>query len=460
MKRKCALLNIDPNMQHISGNSKNACIAGKIPSSNSKPISEFKQSQKISEKYKQEQKLISSTSCCNDEELGALKESEINHWNMQRSDKGNECNFWFQLPAAHTHSPFAGCQFQLTATVSKSEFALKDITSDNSAWLWRSKIYHPLLSAGRKLCPCIISHAKKMSESDGQSFVQCLLSIVGKLVIRPIQWSMCEECKPDLQILSEAMARPDFFLRKARVYTPGARPLDDSDIVGGNDFASGMSPITLMHRLLKTGEYSDLNVEIISSSNKKTSFKCHRTILANKSKTFETIFKSRGDHGRLQLKNTDEHTFARLLEHIYTGNFSGKESMNLSDFQKLGSLAHACQVEDLRLLCWFALKTGLSVHNVGDLLLANQQYKEPSHTEAILGFISSNLHEIVSLTSWTHVVSQMKGDAQKTLIMLSRVVHRKTPSPGPGDSSISSKKRAFISEDTEVANKRPCPPIQ
>eukprot|EP00039_Didymoeca_costata_P019307 m.337005 g.337005 ORF g.337005 m.337005 type:complete len:473 (-) comp18021_c0_seq1:173-1591(-) len=350
----------------------------------------------------------------------------------------------FSSTSSSSSSPFAGCHFNMRVTL-PSESASWELAD----YVWESEIYHPLLKKGKPLCGCIIRTAQRIFQQGfAESCQAAVLSIVAKLVESPIRWSMCPSCNPDMGILSEAMARPDFFNRKAKVHTPGAQKLTDADIVGGCDMQR-TTPLSFLSRLLTTGEFSDIDVfvyppstaELHDASNTRkvdgepreklknrtrpTVFRCHRTILANKCKSFAAMFRNTVDSGRIVIKNVEPKMFAKFLEFVYTDSIAGRESLTVQEFQQLGYIAHTCKVEDLRLFCLTVMQCGVSIDNICDLLVNNQRWKEPAHTEILLRFLSANLNQLVNTPAWCRLLSNVKGDALITLRKLSQAVIRK-----------------------------------
>ena len=312
----------------------------------------------------------------------------------------------FMPPSLLKGTPFAGCQLRL-------RIEARGIEWNQCRWTFASEIYHPLLHQGHALCACMHKHAYQRDRDDPAG---AMMNILQKVVRQPGSYPYCSACKVNQAVLAESLVDPEFFARKARLRTPGARRLDDSDICHGRH----ETETALFKRMLQTGRHSDLRIIVMpgTENGKQVVFRCHRTILAAHSKAFATLFKTSADGGELRVENTNPQIFAIFLQFVYTGELPRKHCITPVEAIQLGSLAFTCNVSPLQKCCLVILRSSITVQNFATLLLANQKYREPVQTQLLLTFLGSNLSNILKMPGWSHLIQCMPGNVGGTLKML------------------------------------------
>lgn len=303
-------------------------------------------------------------------------------------------------------SPYKGCRFMASVALSSPP-----------VWTFRSAIYHPMLRENGQLCSCLRKHALAHNAEDE---VSGMVTVLRKLLTKPSALPPCQACRPDIMALTESLTDPQFFARKARIRTPGADPLEDADIMRGSK--ASQSQAAIFTDMLRTGSHSDIRIVVGRDGSQQATFKCHRTILAAKSMMFRQLFNSTADKGELRLNRTRPQTFARLLQYIYSGDIPGKLKISIPDIIELGSLAHACKVEQLRIFCFAMAKRFMTVETVADLLLVSQQHKEPAVTDALLKFLGKHVHAVARTEGWCRLLRHSPLKASATLRALQQVV--------------------------------------
>lgn len=291
--------------------------------------------------------------------------------------------------------PYKGCRFRLS---------VDGAATATPTWVWRSPIYHPLLSEGSELCQCLQHRAKQLDATDE---LAGMVAVVRQLLRPPALWPpCCPQCTPSSVPWTEAVSDPAFFCRKARCRTPGAAPLADAEIMRGTPTAQSRAQV--FGSLLRSGAYSDVKI-VVGAADDKASFACHRTVLAGASRMFKHLFNSTVDRGELRLNRTRPKTFARFLQYCYTADIPGAARLTAPQLLELGSLAYACKVEPLRQFAASMLRRRLTVENVTDLLLLNQQHKEPTHTDTLLQFLEQHLRAVLATEGWPRLLLKLQG---------------------------------------------------
>lgn len=223
-------------------------------------------------------------------------------------------------------------------------------------WSWQSSIYHPIFVQGKQLCKCITLNANGSRRNP--SFI---ISDVISLLEKPHYSLKCDECDVNDAAFAEMKIDCDFFLRKARVHTPGA------DLVRDEDLRAIHSPLTAeIGKLLFTGAYSDVKVVV-----SKSVFRCHRTVLSARSAVFKRMFDCGGDAGILRICDTNACAFGRLLQFIYSEKLCSRESLDIHQHFDVYELAHRFQIVPLsnyHASCLAALVTIENVLRVSKML--------------------------------------------------------------------------------------------
>jgi hypothetical protein len=167
-------------------------------------------------------------------ELASLASSYKGMMQVEHTDHGSTITF--DAPEA---SPYSGAKCSISI-----------MTNDNNSieWQWLSDIYHPIFTPGARLCRfCILHIGSGPLRSPKDIFTDICL-----LLEKPHYSTKCPSCVVNDMAFAEMKADPTFFLRKARVRTPGSHPLSDDELRGGSslDFSG----------LLKTGAFSDIKM--------------------------------------------------------------------------------------------------------------------------------------------------------------------------------------------------------
>lgn len=292
---------------------------------------------------------------------------------------------YLRVPAPAS-SPYSGAVFSLEVTVAPSSSAS---SSALLTWRWLSPIYHPCFSMGGVLCSCMLLSPHVSGANQARSPVEVLRHVL-LLLEKPHYTMRCAHCVLHDQAFAEAVDDHVFFLRKARVRTPGAEPLSDEELRGmchASAVASASAPASApphitaaaaatatatavpsapsavpsldFSHLLTSGIFSDLKVLV-----GKTSFRCHRTILAARSPVFRKHFEEGLDHGLLRVNASSSLAFARLLQYVYGSRLAKKEDLSLEQHFELFELAVTYGIAGLRnyhLGCLTSLLTAQSI---------------------------------------------------------------------------------------------------
>eukprot|EP00047_Mylnosiga_fluctuans_P006922 m.249992 g.249992 ORF g.249992 m.249992 type:complete len:403 (+) comp16476_c0_seq1:44-1252(+) len=263
------------------------------------------------------------------------------------------------LPAP-TLSPYSGATFQVDVTRVDNELV----------WRWASAIYHPTLAPGRSLCTsCILLddlHTRKTPSE--------VLRDIFSLLSFPHHARTCAHCTGDPAALAEVQTDPSFFLRKARVRTPGANPPSDEEL---------RTPCSLdFGQLLTTGMFSDVKMLV-----DKTVFRCHRTVLAARSPVLARIF-SAGDGGIVRVRETaSPTTFARLLQFAYSSKLHS--ALPLEDHFDMYQLAYKYRVTPLTNFHMSCVARHVTPENASSLLERAIAVGEPNLPLAIARYIET-----------------------------------------------------------------------
>jgi hypothetical protein len=70
-----------------------------------------------------------------------------------------------------------------------------------------------MLAKDKRLCECVLAHGRARNMAN---HVAGTLAVIAELLEQPSSWSYCGGCRPDKQILVEAVLDPALFARKAR----------------------------------------------------------------------------------------------------------------------------------------------------------------------------------------------------------------------------------------------------
>ena len=152
-----------------------------------------------------------------------------------------------QIPAPSS-SPYSG-----------ASFAVEVCIAPHLGWRWLSRIYHPMFTEGHLLCKCMILDRHGAYRSPTEVVHQILLFLE-----KPHYTIRCPICHLNEMAFAESQTDLSFFLKKARVHTPGAFPLSDDDLRSTICPSSLPSPTSLASMdfgfLLISGAFSDVKL--------------------------------------------------------------------------------------------------------------------------------------------------------------------------------------------------------
>merc|ERR1711962_166881 len=135
---------------------------------------------------------------------------------------------------------------------------------------------------------------------------------------------------------------------------------------------------------LNTGQYSDC----VITCQDGTEFKCHKIVLAPKSRVFHAMFSAENMQeamqSQLRIVDIEPNTLAALLKYLYTGDVDASQSAGLlvaADKYDLQPLKQACESN---------LVKGLNGQNVVDLLLLADRHHAKDLKEGALQLLRSS----------------------------------------------------------------------
>jgi len=142
---------------------------------------------------------------------------------------------------------------------------------------------------------------------------------------------------------------------------------------------------------LNTGQYSDF----VITSRDGTEFKCHKIVLASKSRVFHAMFSAENMQEALQsqlrIVDIEPNTLAALLKYLYTGDVDASQSAGLL------VAADKYDLQPLRQACESNLVKGLNGQNVVDLLLLADRHHAKDLKEGALQLLRSSGELLVGL---------------------------------------------------------------
>jgi len=162
--------------------------------------------------------------------------------------------------------------------------------------------------------------------------------------------------------------------------------------------------VRAMAKLLKDGLLSDVTIACGDSL-----FKCHRAILAARSKYFETMFSggmAESNQNSVTLSDVGAKTFELLLHYIYTGSVS--QSADLLSTELL-ILADRFLLEDLKSKCEVAIAKTVDKSNAVELLSMAHTYSAQHLQTAAARFVMSNRQDLVKTRQWEDMVRTNPG---------------------------------------------------
>jgi len=142
---------------------------------------------------------------------------------------------------------------------------------------------------------------------------------------------------------------------------------------------------------LNTGQYSDF----VITSRDGTEFKCHKIVLASKSRVFHAMFSAENMQEALQsqlrIVDIEPNTLAALLKYLYTGDVDASQSAGLL------VAADKYDLQPLRQACESNLVKGLNGQNVVDLLLLADRHHAKDLKEGAMQLLRSSGELLVGL---------------------------------------------------------------
>jgi len=142
---------------------------------------------------------------------------------------------------------------------------------------------------------------------------------------------------------------------------------------------------------LNTGQYSDF----VITSRDGTEFKCHKIVLASKSRVFHAMFSAENMQeamqSQLRIVDIEPNTLAALLKYLYTGDVDASQSAGLL------VAADKYDLQPLRQACESNLVKGLNGQNVVDLLLLADRHHAKDLKEGALQLLRSSGELLVGL---------------------------------------------------------------
>ena len=157
-------------------------------------------------------------------------------------------------------------------------------------------------------------------------------------------------------------------------------------------------------KLLRSGLFSDLTV-----SCEEEHFKCHKAILAARSKYFESMFSSdmvESSQSSIVMNDISAKAFAQLLEFIYTGSLS--DSSDLESVELL-TLADRFMFDDLKLACEVAISKTVGMSNAVELLSISHTYSAKELQKAAASFVNANRQMLSKSEEWFKMVKANPG---------------------------------------------------
>ena len=174
--------------------------------------------------------------------------------------------------------------------------------------------------------------------------------------------------------------------------------------VSGPVLGTGVDIVRANSKLLSTGLLSDFTITCEGEH-----FKCHKAILAARSKYFESMFRSdmaESSQSSIVLNDISAKAFALLLEFIYTGSLSDSSDLKSTE---LLTLADRFLFDDLKLACEAAISKTVGLSNAVELLSIAHTYSAKQLQKAAAKFVMENRQELSKTEEWKEMVKANPG---------------------------------------------------
>ena len=174
--------------------------------------------------------------------------------------------------------------------------------------------------------------------------------------------------------------------------------------VSGPVLGTGVDIIRANSKLLSTGLVSDFTITC-----KDEHFKCHKAILAARSKYFESMFRidmAESSQSSTVLNDISAKAFTLLLEFIYTGSLSDSSDLKSTE---LLTLADRFLFDDLKLACEVAISKTVGMSNAVELLSISHNYSAKQLQKAAAKFVMENRLELSKTEEWKEMVKTNPG---------------------------------------------------
>ena len=174
-----------------------------------------------------------------------------------------------------------------------------------------------------------------------------------------------------------------------------------SDVVQNpvNQLSESGGLVSDSRKLFKTGLLHDFTISCEGEE-----FKCHRAILASRSKYFESLFTvdmAEKKESCLDIKDANAATLASFLEFVYTDDLSDSSGFKSTE---LLILADRFQFDQLKLACEGAIAETISISNAVKLLSISHTYSAGHLQKVAATFVRNNRRSLVGSQDWKEMV--------------------------------------------------------
>ena len=187
-------------------------------------------------------------------------------------------------------------------------------------------------------------------------------------------------------------------------FTATSHSVSANKEVSGPVLGTGVDIVRANSKLLSTGLLSDFVITCGGES-----FKCHKAILAARSKYFESMFRSdmaESSQSSIMMNDISAKAFTLLLEFIYTGSLSDSSDLKSTE---LLTLADRFLFDDLKLACEAAISKTVGLSNAVELLSIAHTYSAKQLQKAAAKFVMGNRLELSKTEEWKEMVKTNPG---------------------------------------------------
>jgi len=149
-----------------------------------------------------------------------------------------------------------------------------------------------------------------------------------------------------------------------------------------------------MNSIMELDKFADCTLKVGSQN-----YKCHRVILAARSKVFRAMFEhdlKENEQGEVEIKDLDAVTVQTMLDYIYSG-----ETKNIKENARmLLEAAEKYDLQELKYMCEKCLSEDISVENCITLLNLAEFYGANELKKHLLHFVADNARSLLHETYW------------------------------------------------------------